>query len=341
VPALSGFVASRSGRCHNRNPGRARSEPGVGLEVESAVYPFERFSEEAKRVLTLAQDEAERTHQSYIGTEHLLIGIVREGEGLGVQALANLGVEIDVLREAIANAVGPHERIKVQQIIPTSRVKTVIEIAFEEAKRMNDAFVGPEHLLLGLLVDGEGIAATVLEDLGATLPKVRHELDSLLEAQGSSSRSRAPGARSRTDPYPIRKAESLLPRQPEFGDLGLFTSEACSALALGEEEAVKSTVGYFGTEHRLAGLVRQAEGTAARVLRALGVDLPRLREGLAENRGSSPRLTVQNVLPTSASGRPSPSWRHRQPPAARLSGWTLSTCCWRSPPRTPIRQSVC
>jgi ATP-dependent Clp protease ATP-binding subunit ClpA len=224
---------------------------------------------------------------------------VQEGEGLGAQVPANIGVEIEVLRAAIANALGRHERTKFRQIIPTSRVKKVIEIAFDEAKRMQNGFVGFEHLLLGLLVGGEGIAANVLDDLGATLPKVRHELDSLLTAQGATSRSPATGPRWSTYRYSDQKSESFLPGRREFGDLGLFTSEARSALALGEEEAVKSTVGYFGTEHLLADLVRQAEGTAARVLLALGVELLGIREELAKNGWSSPRLTVQNVLPTS------------------------------------------
>ncbi|MGC2206349.1 MAG: ATP-dependent Clp protease ATP-binding subunit [Candidatus Dormiibacterota bacterium] len=148
------------------------------------MYPFERFTEKAKKVLTLAQDEAEKSHHSYIGTEHLLLGLLREGEGLAAKVLANLGVEIDKVRDTIDSVLGRNERIIVQQIIPTSRVKKVIEIAFEEAKRMNNTYVGTEHLLLGLLIEGEGIAAHVLEDLGANLDKVRHELDSLLKEQG-------------------------------------------------------------------------------------------------------------------------------------------------------------
>src|ERR1035437_1264231 len=148
------------------------------------MYPFERFTEKAKKVLTLAQDEAEKSHHSYIGTEHLLLGLLREGEGLAAKVLANLGVEIDKVRDTIDSVLGRNERIIVQQIIPTSRVKKVIKIAFEEAKRMNNTYVGTEHLLLGLLIEGEGIAAHVLEDLGANLDKVRAEIDRLLHESG-------------------------------------------------------------------------------------------------------------------------------------------------------------
>jgi ATP-dependent Clp protease ATP-binding subunit ClpC len=143
------------------------------------MYPFERFNERAKKVLTLAQEEAERAYHSYIGTEHLLLGLVRQGEGLAARVLANLGVESNDVRAAIMSALGRNERIVVRSIIPTSRVKRVIEVSFEEARNMGNTFVGTEHLLLGLLVEGEGIAARVLQDFGVTLEKVRSEIDRL------------------------------------------------------------------------------------------------------------------------------------------------------------------
>jgi ATP-dependent Clp protease ATP-binding subunit ClpA len=120
------------------------------------LYPFERFTERGKKVLTLAQEEAERSHHSYIGTEHLLLGLLREGEGLAAKVLNNLGVEINKVRSTIESVLGRNERIIIQQIVPTSRVKKVIEISFEEARRMGNNYVGTEHLLLGLLLEGEG-----------------------------------------------------------------------------------------------------------------------------------------------------------------------------------------
>jgi ATP-dependent Clp protease ATP-binding subunit ClpA len=143
------------------------------------MYPFERFTERAKQVLTRAQEEAERSHHSYIGTEHLLLGLLRVEDGEAAKILNNLGVEINRVRSTIESVLGRNERLIIQQIIPTSRVKKVIELAFEEARRMGTNYVGTEHLLLGLLVEGEGIAAHVLDDLGATLKKVRSEIDRL------------------------------------------------------------------------------------------------------------------------------------------------------------------
>ncbi|HKF19030.1 MAG TPA: ATP-dependent Clp protease ATP-binding subunit [Candidatus Dormibacteraeota bacterium] len=169
------------------------------------MYPFERFTERAKKVLTLAQEEAERSHHSYIGTEHLLLGLLREGEGLAAKVLNNLGVEIGKVRQTIESVLGRNERIIIQQIIPTSRVKKVIEISFEEARRMGHNYVGTEHLLLGLLIEGEGIAAHVLEDLGATLEKVRSEIERLLHDSTVE------------DSEPAQKKPSKTPLLDQFG----------------------------------------------------------------------------------------------------------------------------
>jgi hypothetical protein len=139
------------------------------------LYPFERFSHEAKKVLTVAQAEAERAHHSYIGTEHLLIAIC-ETESAARRALRRLGVETSLLRDRIESVLGRNERIIIQQIIPTSRVKKVIELAFEAARRDKSSEVRPDHLLVGLLEEGEGIAAHVLSDCGVTLAKVHVEL---------------------------------------------------------------------------------------------------------------------------------------------------------------------
>jgi hypothetical protein len=155
---------------------------GIRLGWRIAIYPFERFTERAKRVLMLAQEEAERSHHSYIGTEHVLLGLIREHDGLAALVLANLGIEIGQVRQTIESVLHGNERTLLQAIIPTSRVKKVIEISFEESRRMGTNFVGTEHMLLGLIIEGDSIAAHVLEDLGATLERVRSELERQLLA---------------------------------------------------------------------------------------------------------------------------------------------------------------
>ncbi len=111
--------------------------------------PFERFTERAKKVLTLAQEEAERSHRSYIGTEHLLLGLLREGEGLAAKVLNNLGVEINKVRATIESVLGHDERIIIQQIIPTSRVTSWAHLLQDAARllgRSREAFLTPEEI---------------------------------------------------------------------------------------------------------------------------------------------------------------------------------------------------
>ena len=167
------------------------------------MYPFERFTERAKKTLTLAQEEAERSHHSYIGTEHLLLGLLRVTEGEAYQVLRELGIEIDMVRQTIAAVLGRNERIIIQQIVPTSRVKTVIEIAFEEARRLGHEYVDTGHLLMALVIEGEGIAAHVLEDLGATAEKVIAALERRWGV-GASGRGKQPQPKGFPIPRMVR-----------------------------------------------------------------------------------------------------------------------------------------
>ena len=146
------------------------------------MYPFERFTDTAKKVLTLAQEEAERAHHSYIGTEHLLLGLIRAGDGVAAIALQSLGIELGPVRETIATVLGRNERILVQEIIPTSRVKKVIEIAFEESRRENQPHVGTAELLTALVIEGDGIAAHVLGDLGVDRARVAGAIHAAIAA---------------------------------------------------------------------------------------------------------------------------------------------------------------
>ena len=145
------------------------------------MYPFERFTGAGKRVLTLAQEEAERGHHTYIGTEHILLALLHEHNTVAGEVLHQLSVDVADARRIIHTTLDANERI-IQQIIPTSRVKKVIEISFKEAREMGDVSVGTEHLLLGLLVEGDGIAAHVLEDLGASLQNVRTQIEAVRKA---------------------------------------------------------------------------------------------------------------------------------------------------------------
>jgi ATP-dependent Clp protease ATP-binding subunit ClpC len=141
---------------------------------------FDKFTERARRVLTLAQEEALRFNHNYIGTEHLLLGLVREGEGVAAKVLANLGVELNKVRSAVEFIIGRGDRAVMGEIGLTPRAKKVIELAVDEARRLGHHYIGTEHLLLGLVREGEGIAAGVLESLGVSLEKLRAEVTRIL-----------------------------------------------------------------------------------------------------------------------------------------------------------------
>ncbi len=159
---------------------------------------FEKFSERARRVLTLAQEEAQRFNHNYIGTEHILLGLVRETEGVVARVLINLGIDLNKVRAAVEFIIGRGEKPVQGEIGLTPRAKKVIELAVDEARRMNHSYIGTEHLLVGLLREGEGVASGVLESLGVTLEKVRAETNRVLSqnapsgAQGSRTSTRTP-----------------------------------------------------------------------------------------------------------------------------------------------------
>lgn len=136
---------------------------------------FDRFTKRARHVLMLAQEEAQRLQHSSIGTEHLLLGLLREGEGVAAQALTNLGIEVDQVRHAVEAIVGRGERVIRGEMALSPRTKKVFELAVDEARRLNHRFIGTEHLLLGLMREGEGVAAEVLKSFGLQLEQVRTE----------------------------------------------------------------------------------------------------------------------------------------------------------------------
>jgi len=158
---------------------------------------FEKFSERARRVLTLAQEEAHHFNHTYIGTEHILLGLVREEEGVGAKVLANLGVGLSKARSAVEFIIGRGEKPSTSEIGLTPRAKRVIELAIDEARNLGHNYIGTEHLLLGLLREGEGVAADVLDSFGITLERVRAETarvlgEGMARARPARTTSRTP-----------------------------------------------------------------------------------------------------------------------------------------------------
>src|SRR5947208_3618428 len=159
---------------------------------------FDRFTERARKSLQFAQEEAQGFNHNYIGTEHVLLGLVREGDGVAARVLNNLGIELHKVRSAVEFIIGRGDRMVMGEIGLTPRAKRVIELAIDEARRLNHHYIGTEHLLLGLVREGEGIAAGVLESLGVSLEKVRAQVIEVLKsssgysAQGGKQNSKTP-----------------------------------------------------------------------------------------------------------------------------------------------------
>ena len=245
------------------------------------MYPFERFTERAKKVLTLAQQEAERYHHSYIGTEHLLLGLLHQEEGVAAKVLNSLGVEIGGVRSTIESVLGRNERLIIQQIIPTSRVKLVIEVSFEEARRMGNNYVGTEHLLLGLLIEGEGIAAHVLEDLGVNLEKVRAEIARLLhempsESAAAESKAGWAALRSSFGP-PSHTVTSTFSKPIPLARLGRSGPGNMDEIWRAAERLAEQQHTVVGVEHLLLAAL-DADPLVGRMLAVLGIDDAKLAE---------------------------------------------------------------
>jgi ATP-dependent Clp protease ATP-binding subunit ClpC len=158
---------------------------------------FEKFSERARRVLTIAQEEARNLNHSYIGTEHILLGLVREEEGVAARVLTNLGIGLGKVRSAVEFIIGRGEKPGSGETGLTPRAKKVIELAIDEARQMGHNYIGTEHLLLGLLREGEGVASSVLDSFGITLERARAEVAHILtqgtpKARLTRSTSRTP-----------------------------------------------------------------------------------------------------------------------------------------------------
>ena len=144
---------------------------------------FERFTDRARRVLVLAQEEARDLNHAFIGTEHILLGLIREGEGVAAKALDALGVTFDVVREKVEEAIGANTNPSPGSPPFTPRAKKVLELSLREALQLGHSYIGTEHMLLGLVREGEGVAAQVLNDLGADMARVRTQVIQMMSGQ--------------------------------------------------------------------------------------------------------------------------------------------------------------
>src|SRR5213076_2117193 len=144
------------------------------MRVRRAAWTmFERFTDRARRVLVLAQEEARLLNHNFIGTEHILLGLIHEGEGVAAKALESLGISLEAVREKVEETIGPAVSSPTGSPPFTPRAKKVLELSLREALQLGHNYIGTEHMLLGLGREGQGVAAQVLVNLGAELSLVR------------------------------------------------------------------------------------------------------------------------------------------------------------------------
>ena len=178
------------------------------------IEVFERFTDRARRVVVLAQEEARMLDHNYIGTEHILLGLIGEGEGVAAKALESLGISLEAVRQEVEEIIGRGQQAPPGHIAFTPRAKKVLELALREAQQLGHNYVGTEHILLGLIREGEGVAAQVLVKLGADLERVRQQVIQLLHGhQGKQpvddGRRRGKRARARLMDDALARIEAL------------------------------------------------------------------------------------------------------------------------------------
>jgi ATP-dependent Clp protease ATP-binding subunit ClpC len=174
---------------------------------------FERFTDRARRVLVLAQEEARLLNHNFIGTEHILLGLIHEGEGVAAKALESLGISLEAVREKVEETIGPAGSSTTGSPPFTPRAKKVLELSLREALQLGHNYIGTEHMLLGLVREGEGVAAQVLVNLGADLSRVRQQVIQLLSGYQSGKE----GATTGGGPGPSQEAPTGSPVLDQFG----------------------------------------------------------------------------------------------------------------------------
>ncbi|HET9660062.1 MAG TPA: Clp protease N-terminal domain-containing protein [Thermomicrobiales bacterium] len=186
---------------------------------------FDKFTPRARKVLSLSQQESERLNHPYIGTEHLLLGLVREGEGIAARVLTDMGVQLPEARSAVESIIGREEGAVMGEVGLTPRAKKVIELSVDEARRLDHSYIGTEHVLLGLLREIEGHAVGILESLGVDAVKVRQQVMQMVE---QSARAR------------VADASTELPGQlPVRADIERLETEIVQARAEGNRHRVR------------------------------------------------------------------------------------------------------
>lgn len=242
---------------------------------------FERFTPEARRTIVLAQEEARRLHHNYIGTEHVMLGLLAEPDGIAARAAQRFGLDLIAARRDVTELIGVGQQEPSGHIPFTPRAKKCLELAMREALRLGHDYIGSEHVMLGIIREGEGVAAQILVKHAGDLGAVRDAVTSLAPPPTQAGQSRR-WMRRRA----MARAVSL---QRDAADELRTTPAADTSLA---EAARLAGPDPVGSHHILLASLADADSAAARAITALGVDLARVREALrtADVTGSTDEL---------------------------------------------------
>ncbi len=250
---------------------------------------FARFTQRAQKVMALSQEEAKRLNHNYIGTEHLLLGLIREGEGIAAKTFMNLGIDLEEVRGEVENLVGPGEEGVSENVGYTPRVKTVIELSMEEARRMGHNYIGTEHLLLGLVREGEGIAAKVLQELGIDLERARDEVLKIIGG-GQPPKGQSSMGQAKNPPHTHSKGD----KTPTLDNFGRDLTK------LAEEGKLDPVVGRKKEIERVIQVLSRRTKNNPVLIGEPGVGKTAIAEGLAQKimEGAVPKILENKRLVT-------------------------------------------
>jgi ATP-dependent Clp protease ATP-binding subunit ClpA len=249
---------------------------------------FERFTARARRSIVLAQEEARNLQHNYIGTEHILLGLLHEGQGVGARALAQSGVTLDAVRQEVTAMIGLGQNAPSGHIPFTPRAKKVLELALREALALHHNYIGTEHILLGLIREGDGVAVQILKK-HADLGQLRSAALDIVGTTYPASEGRSRNWLRRVSAALGRPAEGEIPGEGAEQSVLSATPAADVTLTTAAHLAGGDPV---GSHHLLLAALSDANSAAARVLASLGVDLTRAKDALhnADITGTSDEL---------------------------------------------------
>jgi ATP-dependent Clp protease ATP-binding subunit ClpA len=211
------------------------------------------FTDRVKKVMQIAREESVRLGNDYVGTQHLLLGLIKEGDGVAVAVMRGMGIDTDELAESIERTVtSAGGMMTIGQMLPfTPRAKKVLELAANEARAMSHKYIGTEHLLLGLIKEGDGVAVAVMRGMGIDTDELTESIERAVTSAGG-----------------MMTISQMLP----------FTPRAKKVLELAANEARAMSHKYIGTEHLLLALMKDTESAAANALGAAGLEYDRVKE---------------------------------------------------------------